>query len=330
MPTKSVELLHGIFERGLEECYERKLRNKKSINPPWVNSKLIGMIKVMRAIYRDHKHRSEAWNKMKKKADSYAKKRKESYNKERREKMKNCSSRGFHACVRSFTSDENVKKWNPRSLFPELTEKDCAEKYANFFNSISSEYHPIDRSMITDLFDCPITAVTAKEIEEKIKKGKRSKSRVKGDIFVNVLRDNIETISPAVAHIFNLVIKTGLWPVALSTEYVTVIPKGKSPETAAETRNISCTNFLSKPLERFVLRWASEQATPNNNQYGGRKGCSTNHMLVDLYDKISDDLEDNRTACILTAIDYSKAYNRLEHLAVLEALKTHGASYQIS
>ena len=52
-------------------------------------------------------------------------------------------------------------------------------------------------------------------------------------------------------------------------------------------------------------------------------------MLVDLFDKITEDLEDNRAATVLTAIDYSKAYNRLEHFAVLNVLKNHGASNRI-
>ena len=70
-------------------------------------------------------------------------------------------------------------------------------------------------------------------------------------------------------------------------------------------------------------------AMPKDNQYGGQKGCSTSQVLVDLFDKITEDLEDNRAATVLTAIDYSKAYNRLEHSAVLRALRDHGASNRI-
>ena len=45
----------------------------------------------------------------------------------------------------------------------------------------------------------------------------------------------------------------------------------------------SCTNFLSKVFERFVLRWAKAEVMPKTNQYGGQPGCSTNHFLVDFF-----------------------------------------------
>ena len=41
------------------------------------------------------------------------------------------------------------------------------------------------------------------------------------------------------------------------------------------------------------------------------------------------DLEDNCAATALTAIDYSKAFNRLEHLPCLEAMARKGASSQL-
>ena len=50
---------------------------------------------------------------------------------------------------------------------------------------------------------------------------------------------------------------------------------------------------------------------------------------MDIWDQITDHLEDQRAAVILTAIDYSKAFNRLEHGAVLRSFKRAGASTQV-
>ena len=108
-----------------------------------------------------------------------------------------------------------------------------------------------------------------------------------------------------------------------------MIPKCFSPDGPAECRNISCTNFLSKVFEGFVLEWARKEVRPKDNQFGGEKGCSTTHLLVATIDEITEALEDRRTACVLTAIDFSKAFNRLEHGPCLEAFKQKGASKQI-
>ena len=47
------------------------------------------------------------------------------------------------------------------------------------------------------------------------------------------------------------------------------------------------------------------------NQYGSVKGCSTSHMLIDVFQDIAEDLEDNMAATVLTAIDFAKAFNRM-------------------
>ena len=129
--------------------------------------------------------------------------------------------------------------------------------------------------------------------------------------------------------IYNTTIQTETWPALWLTEHVTVIPKGRSPEDPSKCRNISCTNYLSKALERIVLQYARQQVVPKPNQFGGERGCSTDHFLAEVWDQVSENLEDQRAATILTSIDYSKAFNRLDHEACLKAFANKGASTQL-
>jgi hypothetical protein len=62
------------------------------------------------------------------------------------------------------------------------------------------------------------------------------------------------------------------------------------------------------------------------NQYGGVKGSSVEHLLCGVWHEISTNLEDNRAAAVLTAIDYAKAFNRLCYKACLQSLASKGAS----
>ena len=43
-----------------------------------------------------------------------------------------------------------------------------------------------------------------------------------------------------------------------------------------------------------------------SNQFGGVKGKGTEHLLVNLWQKILENIEDSRAACLLTSIDYEK------------------------
>lgn len=81
--------------------------------------------------------------------------------------------------------------------------------------------------------------------------------------------------------------------------------------------------------ESFVLEWAREQVVPKHNQMGGEKGCSTAHYLTEVCNEIAEGLEDNRAAVTLTAVDYSKAFNRLEHAACLRSFAKKGASSNV-
>ena len=79
----------------------------------------------------------------------------------------------------------------------------------------------------------------------------------------------------------------------------------------------------------MVVKYATRFVKPKANQFGGQRGCSTNHFLAEVWDKMTDHLEDPRAAVILTSIDYSKAFNRLEHHACLIAFAKKGAPNQL-
>ena len=86
---------------------------------------------------------------------------------------------------------------------------------------------------------------------------------------------------------------------------------------------------MSKLFESFVLAWSREEVKPKPNQYGGEPGASAAHLLVEVLDDITSTLEDNRMAAVLSAIDFSKAFNRLDHEHCLRTFAKRGSSTQI-
>ena len=66
-----------------------------------------------------------------------------------------------------------------------------------------------------------------------------------------------------------------------------------------------------------------------SNQVGGMKGAGTEHYLVELYQLVLEALEDQRAAAVITSIDYSKAFNRLDFHHCLQALADKGASLEL-
>ena len=206
---------------------------------------------------------------------------------------------------------------------------EAAEGFANYFNTISNEYEPLEENQIPKTFSSPLPTLTVEQVKKIITTGKKPKSRVDGDIFVDILIERLDVLGPVICDVFNKAIQTATWPEPWKVEYVTVLPKVRSPEGPNQCRNISCTNYLSKVLERVILGWAQENTNPKLNQYGGQKGCSTAHFLMEMWDQITECLEDSRAASVMTSIDYSKAYNRLEHKACLQSFARLGAPTEI-
>ena len=84
-------------------------------------------------------------------------------------------------------------------------------------------------------------------------------------------------------------------------------------------------------LESFMLDWAWAQIGDNMrpNQFGGLKKCGTNHFLSHLWTDLLENLEDNRSCVSLISLDFSKAFNRLDHDHVLRSYARLGASSQV-
>ena len=63
-----------------------------------------------------------------------------------------------------------------------------------------------------------------------------------------------------------------------------------------------------------------------NDQYGGRKGSSTDHVLIGIWDKILTELDNNSKAVVISAIDFSKSFSRCSFQEILQSYQKLGIS----
>lgn len=66
-----------------------------------------------------------------------------------------------------------------------------------------------------------------------------------------------------------------------------------------------------------------------SNQFGGQKGCGTDHFLAHLWTGILENLEDSRGCNSLISLDFAKAFNRLDHTHILESYARLGACTEV-
>ena len=108
---------------------------------------------------------------------------------------------------------------------------------------------------------------------------------------------------------------------------MTAIGKVPIPETEDDLRPISLTPFFSKVAEHFVVMWLMQYIGDNLDfrQYGGIKGNSITHYLIELINFIlvNQDSTD-QTAILACMVDFSKAFNRQNHNLLITKLSDMG------
>ena len=130
-------------------------------------------------------------------------------------------------------------------------------------------------------------------------------------------------------HIINNCIDQKIFPYSWKVAKVCPIPKVDHPTSIEEYRPISVLPVLSKVYERVILHqlcaYIDNATLYNTTQSGFRKGHSTSTILLKIRDDIIRAM--NRSEVTLAIlIDYSKAFDTIEHELLLTKLLKLGFS----
>ena len=321
--------LQHVLEDLMNRHFPEKTVRRKEDDLPWLDNLARKMIKKKSAVYKEEGP-SQRWEALRSKLEKHLDEKKQVYLAKQRDRFIGPeASREFYKNIQAFKSPEKPKSFDVKGLCSSADDKEAADEIAEFFNRISREFKPLETCQIPFTYHRDIPLLTVEKVVDMLKTAKKAKSRVAGDIFPQLVNDCAEQLAVPLSAIYNDIITSHVWPLAWKREYVTVIPKKNIPESFSDLRNISCTQLFSKIFEGFVLRLAMEEVSLKSNQYGGVKGCATTHMVVDILQEICENAEDYRCATVLTAIDYSKAFNRVSFQHCLEAFRRKGASTPI-
>ncbi len=133
----------------------------------------------------------------------------------------------------------------------------------------------------------------------------------------------IHDLLPILCDIYNRVIMTSNYPVLWKSAIVYPLPKKNDPKQLSDFRLISIVCYLSKILEKLLLKQI--QLFVNSNQMihpmqsAFRKGHSTEKSLINLVSDICNS-SGYKDCTILASIDLSKAYDSVPHRGLVQKL----------
>lgn len=159
---------------------------------------------------------------------------------------------GLFQADKNYLSKQKPKPFDVLDMYPGQSEQDVAELLADHFNAISNKFSPIDYDHdIPKAPSKPIKNLCPHEVAIRLKKFKKPKSMVRGDLFPDLVSKYADQLAVPLTAIYNEITESKIWPRIWKNESVTIIPKTRTPSDIRQLRNISCTMLAQKSMSRL-------------------------------------------------------------------------------
>ena len=120
-----------------------------------------------------------------------------------------------------------------------------------------------------------------------------------------LINDTICELAIPLSDIINSCLSEYHYPRPWKHEWVVPAEKINNPVSLKDLRKISLTSECSLIFEGFIKDWILEDIAPkiDISQYGNQKGTSTEHLIVNMMDKILQLLDNNKNCSAVIAFD---------------------------
>ena len=194
---------------------------------------------------------------------------------------------------------------------------------AEFFSKVSQEYSPLDTTKLPAYLPAQeILKVEENEVAERLLRLKSRKSTQPIDLPSKLRKQFPCELATPLTDIINSCLDKYHYPMPWKHEWVVPTEKVNNPATLKQLRKISLTSEFSLVFEGFIKDWILEDISPkiDKSQYGNQKGTSTEHMVVNLMDRILRllDNNNNQSAVIASLLDWSSAFDRQDPTLAIE------------
>ena len=207
-------------------------------------------------------------------------------------------------------------------LLSHLTPEQAAEDINHHFASVCQTLPGINLSLLPAYLPSysPPT-VQISQVAKKLSCLKSKRSSTPIDLPIKLYREFASELAIPISSIINSSLTESKSPTDWKTSYVTPIPKTSNPQSLNELRPIAITPIPSLICEDFIFEWAYSKISNyiDPRQFGNVKKSSTTHYLISFLDFIYRNLEQRKTSVAVTFIDFKKAFDLVDHTAVIDS-----------
>lgn len=168
---------------------------------------------------------------------------------------------------------------------------------------------------------------TPTEIDKIIGSLKNDVAAGDDEIKVLPIKYTANIIGPILSHIINMMLECGNFPDELKIAKVTPVYKGGGVTSINNYRPISVLPVFSKIFERVIndriTVFFKKYHIITPAQYGFKKEKSAESALIDIKDKIAENIE-NKLVTLGLFLDLKKAFDTVQHDILLKKLNIYG------
>lgn len=333
---------YNIFINRFQHFYQKhfpikEIKISKKIRKPWINRSLLAAIQMKNKLYKKfiNTKNEDDLNIFKHFRNQLTREIRVA-----RERYHNASFRAsaghsdvlwkkINLALNRKAMPDSIKKIVSNGM--ELSGVPLSNAFNEFFvNLVSKSTHDNDvfkyialRNTDSIFFD----PVNDNDIVRIFMELKNSSSCDADGIQIGPVKHVISIIAPCIAYIFNICLHTGVFPQKMQVAKVSVLYKKGDKNDFNNYRPVSILPVFSKALEKVIHCRLTSFLDKNNiitdSQFGFRKGRSTELALLQQKDYILQAFEE-RKIVLGVFIDYTKAFDYLNHKVLLGKLEIYG------
>ena len=208
------ELYQKEINWAIVAFFPLKTTKRRSTDPPWINGTVKKLVKGRKRMFKRTGGRTGEWKEVKKKIKELIEKRCRRFHEKQKEHLlAKDGDRVFFKQTKNYLSKQRPKAFDVQDMFAGRPEAEVAEHLADHFNVISNEFEPLDKQRdIPTSHSRPLKILQPFEVALRLRKFKKPKSMVRGDIFPDLVTKYADLLAVPLTAIYNDISDTKTWP----------------------------------------------------------------------------------------------------------------------
>ena len=310
---------HKYIRSLLDKYFPEKTVTMTNLDKWWITPEIKQLLRQAQRV-RVKEGRSEKFKKLWSKFKKLKRTKIVSLRTKMVQELKEADSSKWYSIMRKFGGLDKMTRGKLKIKCLEgLSDRECAEAVAETFASVSLEYSPLDREKLPAFLPAGRPEqVNVFQVYERIRRIGKTKSTLPIDIPDQLRTECALDLAEPMTDIINTCLQDGSFPRAWRREWVTPVPKlkpGEELKTCDDVRKVASTSDYSKVFETFLRDWITEDIGHkiDINQFAGKKGVGTEHLLVAMMDRVLGQLDQvGMRAVIKAAVDWAAAFSRTD------------------